>query len=384
MGDAEEIFSPPSRHNAPMPRKAARLIGVSLLVAACVFVAVTAVGLGFRAYRQHLAAETLAIRSPNGVQEAGFVDIGGIKQWIQIRGENRDNPVLLFVHGGPGGSTLPISSGWQPWEKHFTVVQWDQRGAGRTYGAAGETLAPTMTLERMAQDGVELAEYLRRRLHKDRIVLVGHSWGSFLGIHIARQRPDLFYAYVGTGQVVGRTTFEKAFALTIARLQTLAQSANNSTALAELASIAWQPDMIPNNRRLAEKWSNALGLPPPGTFQLAGPIPPLFMPDVSLLDLYNWRKGAAFSARYLTGGDGPMVRRDLASLGLEFPIPMFFIEGDSDDITPGGPAEQYFNQITAPHKEFVWVRGGDHFIPFDRPDEFLTELVARVRPFAGN
>jgi pimeloyl-ACP methyl ester carboxylesterase len=141
-----------------MPRKAARLIGVSLLVAACVFVAVTAVGLGFRAYRQHLAAETLAIRSPNGVQEAGFVDIGGIKQWIQIRGENRDNPVLLFVHGGPGSSTLPISSGWQPWEKHFTVVQWDQRGAGRTYGAAGETLAPTMTLERMAQDGVELAE----------------------------------------------------------------------------------------------------------------------------------------------------------------------------------------------------------------------------------
>src|SRR5690349_20155453 len=93
-GDAEEIFSPPSRHKAPMPRNAARLIGVSLLVAACVFVAVTAVGLGFRAYRQHLAAETLAIRSPNGVQEAGFVDIGGIKQWIQIRGENRDNPIL--------------------------------------------------------------------------------------------------------------------------------------------------------------------------------------------------------------------------------------------------------------------------------------------------
>jgi pimeloyl-ACP methyl ester carboxylesterase len=367
-----------------MPRKAARLIGVSLLSAAGVLIAVAAIGLGFRAYRQHLAAETLAIRSPNGVQEAGFVDIGGIKQWIQIRGEDRENPVLLFVHGGPGGSTLPISSGWRPWEEHFTVVQWDQRGAGRTYGAAGETLAPTMTLERMTQDGIELAEYLRARLHKDRIILVGHSWGTFLGIHIARQRPDLFSAYVGTGQVVGRATFEKAFELTIARLQALAKAANNSTALAELASITSQPMLTPDNRRLAEKWSSALGLPVAGGFQLAGPVPPLFMPDVSLIDLYNWRKGGDFSAKYLTGPDGPMVRQDLASLGLDFPIPVFFIEGDADDITPGGPAEQYFKEITAPHKEFVWVRGGGHFIPFDRPDEFLTELVARVRPFAGN
>jgi len=183
-----------------MPRKAARLIGVSLLGVAGILIVVAAAGLGFRAYRQHLAAETLAIRSPKGVQEGGFVDIGGIKQWIQIRGEDRDNPVLLFVHGGPGGSSWPMSSGWRPWEKHFTIVQWDQRGTGRTYGAAGDTLAPTMTLERMTQDGVELAEHLRTHLHKDRIVLVGHSWGSFLGIHMVKQRPDLFSAYVGTGQ----------------------------------------------------------------------------------------------------------------------------------------------------------------------------------------
>ncbi|MGT2434674.1 alpha/beta fold hydrolase [Bradyrhizobium betae] len=121
-----------------------------------------------------------------------------------------------------------MSSGWRPWEKQFTVVQWDQRGAGRTYGAAGDALAPTMTLQRMAQDGIELVEYLRTHLHKHKIVLIGHSWGSFLGIHIVKQRPDLFYAYVGTGQVVGRVTFEKSFELAIAHLQELAQSAGNS------------------------------------------------------------------------------------------------------------------------------------------------------------
>jgi pimeloyl-ACP methyl ester carboxylesterase len=367
-----------------MLRKAARLIGVSLLGLAGILIVVAAAGLGFRAYRQNLATETLAIRSPNGVQEGEFVDIGGIKQWIQIRGEDRDNPVLLFVHGGPGGSSWPISSSWRPWEKHFTIVQWDQRGAGRTYGAAGDALAPTMTLERMTQDGVELAEYLRTHLHKHKIILVGHSWGSFLGIHIVKQRPDLFSAYVGTGQVVGRVTFEKQFEIMITHLQALAQSTGNSEALAELAPIVARPLINPQNRLVADKWSKALGLPSIESVQLAGPVPPPFMPDFSLLDWYNWRKGMAFSAKYLRGREGPMFKRDVAALGLAFPIPVIFIEGDADYNTPAGPVEQLFNQITAPHKEFVWVRGGDHFIPFDRPDEFLAELVARVMPFTRN
>jgi pimeloyl-ACP methyl ester carboxylesterase len=341
---------------------------------------VVAAGLGFRAYRQHIAAEALAIRSPNGVQEGGFVVIGSIKQWVQIRGEDRNNPVLLFVHGGPGGSTLPMSSGWQPWEKYFTVVQWDQRGTGRTYGETGDATAPTMTLDRMTQDGIELAEYLRIHLHKDKIVLVGHSWGSFLGINIVKH---LFYAYVGTGQVIGRATFEKAFEITIAHLQTLAQSVNNTAALAELAPIALQPTINEGNRLVAEKWAKALGLPSDDSFKLAGPIAPPFMPDFSLLDWYNWSKGMAFSAKYLRGRDGPMFQRDLASLGFEFSIPMFFIEGDEDYVTPSGPAEQYFKQIVAPHKDFVLFHGGDHFIPFDRPDQFLADLVARMRPFAN-
>jgi pimeloyl-ACP methyl ester carboxylesterase len=366
-----------------MPRKIVKLFRVSLLCATALLLVVVAAASSFRAYRQHHAAEALAIRLPNGVQEGEFVVIGGIKQWVQIRGEDRNNPVLLFVHGGPGASTWPMSSGWQPWEKSFTVVQWDQRGAGRTFGETGDATAPTMTLERMTQDGIELAEYLRTHLHKDKIVLVGHSWGSYLGIHIVKQRPDLFHAYVGTGQVIGRATFEKAFEITIAHLQTLAQSANNTEALAELAPIASHPAMNERNRLVAEKWGKALALPPSDRFEFAGPIPPSFMPDFSLLDWYNWRKGMAFSAKYLRGRDGPMFQRDLASLGFEFSIPMFFIEGDEDYLTPSGPAEQYFKQIIAPHKDFVQFRGGDHFIPLDRPDQFLAELVARVRPLAN-
>jgi pimeloyl-ACP methyl ester carboxylesterase len=185
-----------------------------LLAVAVLAVLAIGSGLGFRAYRQHLGARALAIQSPNGLQEGMYVKIGGIDQWVQIRGEDRDNPVILFVRGGPDGSTIPILSGWQSWERYFTVVQWDQRGAGRTFRRTGESIATTMTLARMPHDGVEVAEYLRAHLHKDKIVLIGHSWGSFLGIQIVKQRPDLFYAFVGTGQVVGKQTFERQFELT--------------------------------------------------------------------------------------------------------------------------------------------------------------------------
>ena len=184
-----------------------------------------------------------------------------------------------------------------------------------------------MTLDRMTEDGIELSEYLRTRLHKDKIVLVGHSWGSFLGIHIVKQRPDLFDAYVGTGQVVGRETFEKEFEIKIAHLQALARSANNAEALAELAPIAAQPVMNERDRLVAEKWSKALALPPADNFDLAGPVSPPFMPDFSLLDWYNWNKGMAFSAKYLTGADGPMVQRNLAALGFDFSIPMVLHSG---------------------------------------------------------
>jgi pimeloyl-ACP methyl ester carboxylesterase len=367
---------------SPMPRRTGKLIGAALFWTAGLLVAVAVIGSGYRAYRQHLAAEMLAIRSPNGVQEGGFVSIGGIRQWVQIRGEDRANPVLLFVHGGPGASTLPMSSGWQPWEQRFTVVQWDQRGAGRTYGANPDETAATMTLERMTRDGIELVEYLRAHLHKDKIILLGHSWGSFLGVHIVKQRPDLFHAYVGTGQVVGRATFEEAFAVTIARLQTLARSGNNTAAMAELAPIASQPTLNESNRLVAEKWIRALALPSADSFAFAGPVPPVFMPDFSLRDWYNWRKGIVFSAQYLRGRASPMFQRDLASLGFDLSIPVIFIEGDADDVTPSGPAASYFEQIIAPHKDFVLVQGGDHFVPFDRPDRFLADLLARVRPFA--
>ena len=147
-------------------------------------------------------ARDYAIATPNGIDDARYVEVGGIQQWITIRGEDRNNPVLLFLHGGPGAATNPWGyAGFRLWLKHFTVVQWDQRGAGRTFGKNRDAPTQDITIARMTQDGVELADLLRKQLRKDKIILVGHSWGSTLGVHMVKARPDLFYAFVGTGQV---------------------------------------------------------------------------------------------------------------------------------------------------------------------------------------
>jgi len=368
-----------------------------LLAIAVLAIFATGSGLAYRAYRQHLAARVLSIGSPNGVQEGMYVRIGGIDQWIQIRGEDRANPVILFVHGGPGGSTIPISSGWQSWEKFFTVVQWDQRGAGRTFRVTGESVAATMTLAQMTQDGIEVAEYLRTHLHKDRIVLIGHSWGSFLGVHIVKQRPELFLAFVGTGQLVGKQSFERQFEVTVAHLKALAQAANNVEALQELATVSTAADFSKTpcdtisfttpafgSREcdVAQKWAKALSLPSIEGFQIDGPVLPPFMPDYSLLDWYYWWRGTTFSAAQLRRRSGPMIQSDLWSLGSEFSIPVFFFEGSDDLQTPIEPARAYFDQIKAPQKQFVLFRGGGHFVAFERPDEFLARLVEHVRPLA--
>lgn len=328
--------------------------------------------LGLRAY----AARKSAIRTPNGIQEARYVPIGGIEQWIQIRGEDRNNPVLLYLHGGPGGSVLAASSGWRPWEKHFTVVQWDQRGAGRTFRRTGPAVAPTMTIPRMAQDGIEVAEFLRARLRADRIVLVAHSWGSILGIHMIRQRPDLFAAYVGTGQVVN---MQKNETLNYAHVLAQARAAANHQALAELAAIG--PPPYDDIRKLGRerRWADALA---PQSGDELEPMSNLASPAVSLLDFYYLGAGFMFSSQQLFGErlDGPAMQVDLPSLGLDFAVPIFFFEGTADQQTPIELAEEYFAQIRAPHKEFVRFAGGHHFIALNMPDEFLKELLARVRP----
>lgn len=200
-------------------------------------------------------AQQYAISSTKGIDEASFVTVGGIEQWITIRGLDRDNPVLLFLHGGPGDVTNPWTFAlFAPWERYFTVVQWDQRGAGRTLRKSGPAVAPTITVDRMVQDGIELTEYLRKHLGKEKIVIVAHSFGSILGLRMAKARPELFYAYVGTGQVADST---RSYSVAYNALLKEAKAIDDQRAIEELSHVGPPPYESGDGFRVQHKWANA-------------------------------------------------------------------------------------------------------------------------------
>src|SRR5215470_183061 len=318
-------------------------------------------------------ARDYAISTPKGIDEGSYVTIGGIEQWITIRGKDRSNPVLLFLHGGPGDVTNPWSFAFfAPWEKYFTVVQWDQRGAGRTLRKTGEAVASTMTVARMTQDGIELAEYLRKHLGKDKIIVLGHSFGTILELGMVRAKPELFYAYVGTGQVADET---KNYSAAYDALLRKAQATGNQQAIEELKRIGPPPYPSGEGYGVQRKWSNKFERAYQFLYGATGLA--LVAPGVSLQDINDW-----FSGQMLAEVLVPQIKSlGQAELGLEFSIPMFVFEGEEDFTTPTALARQYVESLKAPRKEFVPISGG-HFAVFMHSDQFLQELVNRVRPLA--
>src|SRR5215475_1280094 len=185
-------MSIPSCHLLPMTWILLTVVG-SIVV-------VLAVALGFIALRRRAVARRLTL-PPDGINEHGYVRIGGVDQWVQIRGADRANPVLLVLHAH-GISMVPLTPLYRSWEQHFTVVQWDRRTVGRTRSAGHRAGRADWSFERFIADGVELVEHLRQRLGQDQVILVAHSQGTVIGAGMVRRRPNLFRAYVGLGQMV--------------------------------------------------------------------------------------------------------------------------------------------------------------------------------------
>ena len=331
--------------------------------------------LAYRMVRQHDNAARYAIRSPEGIQEARFVHIGGIDQFVLIRGEDRRNPVVLMLHGGPGLAQSLLFPWFKPWEKDFTVVQWDQRGAGNTYGRYGDK-TPNLTPERMAQDGIELAQYLRQHLGTDRLILVGHSWGSQLGLRMVAARPALFAAYVGTGQAIDDAAAERAgYGVVLAE----AEQAGDAKTIATLRQIG-PPPYRDSKSILAERQSAG---PYGPKAEQAGPYfsrsfpTAFFAPGFSLKDFWNASYGGIYSLQRLAPRLNGFEAR---ALGTSFGTRMFFIQGERDTLTPTPLVRQYESEITAPQKELIVLPGDGHGSLLTDPDGFLAAMLAHVRP----
>ena len=325
------------------------------------------------AFVRNRNAQDYAITAPKGIDEARYVEVGGIEQWITIRGEDRNNPVLLVLHGGPGDATNPWGyAGFRSWLKAFTVVQWDQRGAGRTLGKNGPSLAPTITIERMTQDGTELAEQLRKALQKNKIILVGHSWGSILGVFMAKARPDLFYAFVGTGQVADPA---RNYAVAYDALLKKAESLGEQRAIRELKGVGAPPYLDGRGYAVQRKWSNLFEGADSFISSMFGFA--LGAPGYSLRDVNDWIDGQSLSGQRLVPQTNALEPQ---RLGGEFAVPVFVIQGAEDFTTPTSLARSFVNSIRAPRKAFVPIDGGGHFAVFMKSDAFLNELIARVLP----
>jgi len=321
-------------------------------------------------------ARDYAIATANGIDEARYVEVGGIQQWITIRGEDRNNPVLLFLHGGPGDATnLWSYAGFRLWLRHFTVVQWDQRGAGRTFGKNPDMPPQAITIARMTQDGVELADMLRKELRKDKVILVGHSWGSILGVHMVKARPDLFYAFVGTGQVADPA---RSYTVAYRELLKKAETLRDERATRELREVG--PPPYPDGRGygVQRKWSNLFEGADAFIYSMVGLA--LAAPGYELRDVNDWFDGQNVSGERLVPQTSALDARTLAG---DFAVPVFVFQGSEDFTTPTSLARAFVDSIRAPKKAFVPIEGGGHFAVFMKSSAFVDQLVSRVRPLAA-
>ncbi len=296
--------------------------------------------------------------------------LGGVEQWVTIRVADRANPVLLIVHGGPGDAQSALVDTYAVYEKDFTVVQWDQRGAGRTY-ARNPDSAPEP--ERVVSDGIELASRLCEHLSKRKIVVLGHSWGTYLAVGMVRRRPELFAAYVGTGQVGSwRANVRTQFDFMLAR----SRAAGDRTKV-ELMEAIGAPD--PTDAKQYFSW-----------WRMRNP----YMCEADAKWFEELRRLAAgmaeeelraFGAGMELSGRttlGAMLATELPTTARTFEVPFFVIQGREDMATPTSVAAKYFDVVKAPKKRLVLVDGAGHFALVTHRAEFLAALVRYVRPIA--
>jgi pimeloyl-ACP methyl ester carboxylesterase len=321
------------------------------------------------------------IVAPNGVQEAYPARIGGIDQWVNVRGQDRDNPMVLFVHGGPAAPIIP--SQWQfqrPLEEYFTIANYDQRGAGKTYNSVDpDSIGDTLHIQRYVDDAIELAEYLRKRYGKQKLILMGHSWGTVVGMHAALKRPDLFHAYVGIGQVINTRENERLsyeFGLQQAKAR------GNAEAVREMESIGPYPGDTPITRDriiIARKWPQFYGgltaYREDSTYYYRAPR---LSPEYDDRDRCAINQGSLFTLDRLLP---EFLQVDFTGVR-EFPIPVVMLMGRHDYTTPSVPTAAWIDKVQAPYKQAVWFEHSAHMLPWEEPGKTLVSLLEYVRPLA--
>lgn len=336
-----------------------------------------------RAEAQEIVANMRRIVNPNGVERLEAVEIGGVQQWVSIRGADRRNPILLFLHGGPGYVQMPTA--WHfthAWEDYFTVVHWDQRGAGRTYAEAADqdAMIESLSYERMVADTEEMAAWLRAEFGKDRIFVLGQSWGSLIGVELAQRRPEWLHAYVGVGQAADMLEGERrGYAWVLAR----ARADNNAEAIAALEAIAPYAETTPPSTEhllIQRRWLGhyggvVYGRTDSGDFTRAARLSPDYTDrDMELVWQANERSvQRLFPEIWEHGNIGGVTQLD---------TPVILLSGRHDYNVNSEVGAEWLARLNAPSKAIVWFEYSAHEPTSEEPGRALVALVTHVRPIA--
>jgi pimeloyl-ACP methyl ester carboxylesterase len=340
-----------------------------LMKIAAAFVAFVIAALGVWAL---LPARTSPISGEHAIAAIERVELGGFQQTILLRGHDVRKPLLLYLHGGPGGGHLPLAPFYSgELERHFVVVHWDQRGAG----ASCEGVDPaTLSLEQIVADTLELAEHLKARFGQP-LVLLGHSWGSLVGVLAVQRRPDLFSAYVGVGQLVNLRRNEE---LSYRWVLEEAKRRGDAEALAALEAIGPPPyashDELGVQRRYLMRWGGSIH-----DFAHARAALPAF--------LFGREYTLATRLRFMGCFGQSMDRiwdaiQDI-DLRVEVPrleLPVVLLVGREDYNTPSELTAEWAKQLQAPHLEVLWFDGVGHVLPLENREAFERALIERVLP----
>jgi pimeloyl-ACP methyl ester carboxylesterase/membrane protease YdiL (CAAX protease family) len=311
----------------------------------------------------------------NSVAEVRFVRLGGVDQWVMIRGENLVNPPLIVLHGGPGMSEMGFFRHFNAsLERHFTVVHWDQRGTGKSFER--NTPRSVMTLEQFIADLDELVNIVRRRLGKEKVVILGHSWGSALGAIYAGRFPEKVSVYVGAAQIGDWAAAESlSYAYGLAE----AERRHDEKALTKLRAIG--PPPYPAKSVFVERTVvNRLdGQMRPGILWKAGRA--LFgRPESSIFDLPNLLRGFGFT---LDAMWAEVSTLNLLKLVPALKMPVVIFVGRRDHWVPPEVSVAYFDALAAPSKKLVWFDQAGHEAFVDEPEKFNSLMVELVRPLAS-
>ncbi len=305
---------------------------------------------------------------PGSIATLEKVNLNGSEQWITIRGKDTTKPILLYLGiGGPGAGGFPATAmNLSPLEDHFVVVNWDQPGTGKSYGARPIS---TLTVQQFVDDAEALTNLLRARFHQDRVYVMGLSWGTILGIKLVQQHPGLFHAFVGTGQMVN-TVENDVFGYNLA-LQVAAERGDQRTL--DTLRANGPPPYTGDGMALKYAVYNNVLFDHMGSARLEVVllVGPQFAREYGWVDKVNFDRGLLDSY--------PVVYEQLRDLDFttqaaSLDVPIYFLHGRHDVNAVAGLVERYYNVLQAPHKELVWLDSGHG----PGPDELLDGMINHV------